>query len=81
MGRKSGAPVRRGSYLKGAGDCPWFPVQQKMIELARPLPDLSKAGEKNGVLYEKIFEAFSGKKTAEEAMKEAGHKINSMTER
>jgi len=81
VGRKSGAPIRRGSYLEGAGDCPWFPVQQKMMELAKPLPNLSKAGEKNGVLYEKIFEAFSGIKTAEEAMKEAGQMINGMTER
>ncbi len=81
MGRKSGAPIRRGSYLEGAGDCPWFPVQQKMMELARPLPNLSKAGEKNGILYEKIFEAFSGIKTAEEAMKEAGQMINGITER
>ena len=80
VGKKSGAPVRRGSYLEGGSDCPWFPVQQKMMELARPLPDLSKAGEKNGVLYEKIFEAFSGKKTAEEAMKEAGKIINGMTQ-
>ncbi len=76
VGRKSGAPIRSGSYMEGAGDCPWFPVQQKMIELARPLPHLSKAGEKNGVLYEKIFEAFSGKKTAEEAMREAGQEID-----
>jgi multiple sugar transport system substrate-binding protein len=81
VGRKSGAPIRRGSYLEGADDCPWFPVQQKMMELARPLPNLSKAGEKNGILYEKIFEVFSGIKTAEEAMKEAGQMINGMTER
>lgn len=76
VGRKSGAPVRRASYLEGAGDCPWFPVQQRMMELARPLPHLSKAGEKNGILYEKIFEAFSGKKAAEEAMREAGQEID-----
>ncbi len=29
VGKKSGAPVRRGSYLEGGSDCPWFPVQQK----------------------------------------------------
>lgn len=81
VGKKSGAPIRRGSYLEGAGDCPWFPVQQKMMQLARPLPNLSKAGEKNGVLYEKIFEVFSGKKTTEEAMKEAEQMINDMAER
>ncbi|WP_024295703.1 extracellular solute-binding protein [Lacrimispora indolis] len=78
VGKKSGAPVRRGSYLEGAGECPWFPVQQKMMELAKPLPRLSKAGEKNGVFYEKIFEAFTGKKTAQEAMREAGQAIDSM---
>ncbi len=76
VGRKSGAPVRMASYLEGAHACPWFPVQQRMTELAKPLPHLSKAGEKNGVLYEKIFEAFSGKKTAEEAMREAGEEID-----
>ncbi len=77
-GKKSGAPVRRASYLEGAGECPWFPVQQKMMELAKPLPCLSNAGEKNGVFYAKIFEAFTGKKTAEEAMKEALQNIDSM---
>ncbi len=75
-GRKSGAPVRRASYEEGTKECPWFPVQLQMMELASPLPHLSKAGEKNGILYEKIFQVFSGKKTAEEAMKEAVKEID-----
>ncbi|WP_367566056.1 extracellular solute-binding protein [Lacrimispora sp.] len=76
VGRKSGAPVRRASYEEGTEECPWFPVQFQMMGLARPLPHLSKAGEKNGILYEKISEAFSGRKTEKEAMEEAGKEID-----
>lgn len=76
VGMKSGAPIRKGSYLAGAEVCPWFPVQLKMMELARPLPNMTEAGEKNGVLYEKISEAFSGEKTAKEAMEEAKREID-----
>ncbi|MFT4007619.1 MAG: hypothetical protein QM683_19125, partial [Lacrimispora sp.] len=60
----------------GAEVCPWLPVQLTMMELARPLPNMTEAGEKNGVLYEKISEAFSGEKTAKEAMEEAKREIN-----
>ncbi|MEY8351819.1 extracellular solute-binding protein [Lachnospiraceae bacterium 54-53] len=81
VGRKSGAPVRESSYLEGESVCPWFPVQKKMMELARPLPHMYGAGEKNGVFYQKIAEAFSGKKTAEEAMEEAKREIDRITVR
>lgn len=80
-GLKSGAPVREASYKKGAEACPWFPVQLKMMELARPLPGMSKAGDKNGVFYQKIAEAFSGRKTAKEALEEAKREIDTIAVR
>lgn len=74
-GSCSGAPIRTSSYLIGKELYPWYRCQMHMIEHATGLPDLAQAGDKNGVLYEEIYEAFIGKKTAREAMKEAMIKI------
>ncbi len=75
VGRYSGAPVRASSYEKGKDLYPWYSCQLKMINNAKPLPDLLNAGEKNGILYQEIAEAFVGNKTASEAMKDAQAKI------
>ncbi len=75
-GALSGAPVRRQSYINGKEKYPWYECQLKMIENAKPLPDMKSAGDKNGIFYEEIALAFSGKKTPAQAMADAQERIN-----
>jgi len=75
-GAHSGAPVRRQSYLEGKDKFPWYECQLSMIEKAKPLPNMLLAGDKNGVLYEEIAEAFSGRKTPAKAMEDAKKRID-----
>jgi len=77
-GSVSGAPVRRGSYLSLMEAYPWYRCQLAMFEHARLLPDLSKAGDKNGVLYHQIALAFAGEKTPREAMLDAKREIKKL---
>jgi len=76
-GRVSGAPVRESSYQKG--NAPWFPVQKMMIESARPLPHINRSGDKNAILYQKIYQAFTGELSAREAMESAEREIADIT--
>lgn len=75
-GAHSGAPVRRQSYLEGKDNFPWYECQLSMIEKAKPLPNMLLAGDKNGVLYEEIAEAFGGRKTPAKAMADAKKRID-----
>lgn len=75
-GAHSGAPIRRQSYIDGLGRFPWYSCQTSMIELAKPIPNIRSAGDKNGILYEEIAAAFAGKKTPADAMSDAQAKIN-----
>ena len=77
-GETSGAPVRLSSYKAGAKDHPWYDCQVRMFENARPLLCGENAGDKNGVFYAEIAEAFAGRKTAQAAMRDAQAKIKSM---
>ena len=74
-GAVSGAPVRRSSYEKGRQTYPWYDCQLKMFEMAVPLPSMPFAGDKNGILYQEIAEAFAGRKTAMQAMRDAREAI------
>ncbi|WP_349673684.1 extracellular solute-binding protein [Lacrimispora sp.] len=76
-GRLSGAPVRESSYQKG--NAPWFPVQKMMIESAGPLPHINRSGDKNAILYQKIYQAFTGELSAREAMESAEREIADIT--
>ena len=78
IGRKSGAPLRVSTYQKGTADCPWYPVQMHMMNVAKPLPSINKCGDKNAVLYEYINEAFAGKITARQALEAARREIDSI---
>ncbi|MDF2885738.1 MAG: extracellular solute-binding protein family 1 [Lacrimispora sp.] len=78
-GRVSGAPVRESSYRKGASNCSWFPVQEMMIESAKPLPHIKRSGDKNAILYQKIYQAFTGELSARDAMESAEHEIADKT--
>jgi len=75
-GAYSGAPVRRQSYLEGIDKFPWYECQLSMIEKAKPLPNMLLAGDKNGILYEEIAEAFGGRKSPANAMEEAKIRID-----
>ncbi len=74
-GGASGAPVRKGSYLSFMEVYPWYCCQLKMFEHAKPLPDLIRAGDKNGVLYHQIALSFAGKKMPRDAMIDAKQQI------
>ena len=78
-GMVSGAPVRESSYRKGAGNYPWFPVQKMMIESAKPLPHIKRSGDKNAILYQKIYQAFTGELSARDAMESAEREIADKT--
>ena len=78
VGRKSGAPVKGSSYVTGVAACPWFPVQKQMMDLAKPLPSIHRSGEKNGILYKNIYQAFIGRKTVTEAMEAARQEIDAI---
>lgn len=75
-GAYSGAPVRRQSYLEGKKRFPWYECQLSMIEKAKPLPNMLLAGDKNGILYEEIAEAFGGRKSPANAMEDAKIRID-----
>ncbi|MGO5051650.1 extracellular solute-binding protein [Lachnospiraceae bacterium LCP25S3_G4] len=77
-GAHSGAPVRESNYIKGKEKYPWYECQLKMLEHAVVLPDLEYAGEKNSFLYQEIANAFSGSKSAREAMGEAKRQIEKL---
>lgn len=75
-GEYSGAPVRRQSYLSGIEQFPWYSCQLRMIENAKPIPNIKLSGDKNNILYEEIVNAFTGKKSSHAAMTNARQRIN-----
>ncbi len=80
-GAHSGAPVRRNSYTDGMNKYPWYSCQLRMLENAQPIPCIKSAGDKNGILYEEIANAFTGAKPPELAMEDAERKINEIDDR
>ncbi|MEM1484474.1 extracellular solute-binding protein [Oscillospiraceae bacterium PP1C4] len=75
-GAFSGAPVRLSSYKQGMDSYPWYSCQLEMIEkYARPMPDCSRAGERNACLYDEIALAFADKKSPRRAMQDAKERI------
>ncbi|MDO5558027.1 MAG: hypothetical protein Q4F95_00350 [Oscillospiraceae bacterium] len=77
-GAVSGAPVRVFNYISGMKDYPWYDCQLKMIQNAKPLPDIKNAGDKNACLYDEIYNAFIGRKMAAQAMKDAAAAIRNL---
>lgn len=75
-GDVSGSPVRLCNYKAEDDEHPWYACQLKMFEKAAPLPDMPFAGDKNGIFYQEISNAFTGKKTPAQAMKDAQEAIN-----
>lgn len=82
VGSYCGAPVRRSNYIDGLNEYPWYKVQLEMIEKhARPFIGILQAGDKNGILYDEIYQAFIGKKDAADAVKDAKSRIKALDER
>jgi len=78
-GEYSGAPVRKINYIEGREKFSWYKVQQKMIEnYAKPFSNVLGAGEKNDILYEEIYNAFTNNKDAKEALLNAKDRIDAI---
>lgn len=76
IGGYAGSPVRRTTYLTDSQKYNWYDVHLKLIEeYAKPLPMMDKAGEKTTPLYEQIYDAFTGEKSAADALKEAENRV------
>ncbi len=76
VGQYCGAPVRRTNYVEDMDKYPWYKTQLEMIEKqANPFINVLLAGEKNRVLYEEVFLAFTGKKEVNQALLDAKDKI------
>lgn len=82
VGAFAGSPVRRSTYEIDNKKYKWYPIHLEMIkELAYPLPKMDNAGEKLGVLYKVITEAFNARITINEALEEAEKEILALDRR
>jgi multiple sugar transport system substrate-binding protein len=80
VGGFAGAPVRKSTYEKDAGEHNWYHTHLELIlQYAKPLPKMDNAGEKMAPLYEHVYEAFIGKQTVADALEEAEKKILKLT--
>jgi multiple sugar transport system substrate-binding protein len=76
IGAYAGSPVRKSTYVEDMEKHNWYEMHLDLVEnYAKPLPQILKAGDKFGVLYEAISKAFNGKTTIEDALNEAEKKI------
>lgn len=72
VGGFAGSPVRKSTYELDRAVYPWYDIHLKLIEeYAKPLPSLNNFGAMAGHLYEQVYLAFTGEKTAEEALQAA----------
>ncbi|MCM0649227.1 extracellular solute-binding protein [Clostridium swellfunianum] len=79
VGGYAGSPVRKSSYLMDRNKYNWYDMHLELIEhYARPLPQLLKAGDKFGMLYEAISKTFNNEITIKECLRQAEEKINSI---
>lgn len=76
VGAYAGSPVRKSTYLEDKDKYNWYDIHLQLIEeYAHPLPSLSNAGAKFGVIYEALTKAFGGETTIKDALKEAEDKF------
>ncbi len=75
VGAYCGNPTRKSSFEEGQKEYRWYPVLQKMLERAKPLPHLSNTGQLIGIVTEEIVKAFNGELNPQEALEQAYHKI------
>lgn len=76
IGSYAGSPVRKSTYLEDRDKYSWYDMHLELIQkYAQPLPSLSNAGAKFGVIYEALTKAFGGEITIKDALKEAEDKF------
>ena len=68
IGAGAGSPIRTSSYRKDDRNFSWYPVQEKMVSLAKPLPGFTGSGDIYGLFYKWIFRAFKGETNPEETL-------------
>lgn len=76
IGGYAGSPVRKSTYLEDMEKYNWYEMHLDLIQnYAKPLPQILKAGDKFGVLYEAVSKAFNEKATIKDALNEAEEKM------
>ena len=66
----AGSPVRQSSYApEELAKYAWLTAQREMLERAKPLPAHPELGAFLGELYGAVHDAFTGKSTPAEALK------------
>jgi multiple sugar transport system substrate-binding protein len=79
VGGHAGSPVRKSTYVEDREKYNWYDMHLELIDqYAQPLPQLIKAGDKFGVLYEEIAKAFSNEITVKECLEQAEKRINNI---
>lgn len=79
IGGYAGSPVRKSTYVEDREKYNWYDMHLELIEkYAQPLPQLIKAGDKFGVLYEEIAKAFNNEITIKECLEQAEKRINNI---
>lgn len=81
VGSHAGSPVRCSTYEWDGDKYPWYRMHLGMIrDFAKPLPKMSRAGEKLGHLYTQLAEAFQNRKTVAQALSDADREIRKICE-
>jgi multiple sugar transport system substrate-binding protein len=70
--RIAGSPVRSASYNPDELQAfSWLPAQHEMLRRCQSLPPVPELSRYLGALYQAVAQAFTGEKSAEEALKDA----------
>lgn len=76
IGGYAGSPVRKSTYLTDKNKYNWYDMHLNLIEkYAQSLPQLINAGEKLGVLYDKLSKSFDGEITIKQCLQQAEDEI------
>ena len=67
----SGNPVRKSTFKAGINDNAWYAKVLEMIKGAKPVAKSKKTGAMMGIIAQNVHDAFTGKITPENAMKNA----------
>lgn len=71
VGAHCGNPTRTSSFEDGFDKYPWYKAVHNMINTSKPLPSVDNLGDAMGITASYLTEAFTGKKTSTEALRQA----------
>ena len=74
----SGNPVRKSSFMAGINNNEWYAKVLEMIKGAKPVAKSEKTGAMMGIIAQQVHDAFTGKTTPENAMKNAQKECESV---